>query len=1255
MVPTVTIDLRHVARGTDVPLRQVQAVVELLDDGNTVPFITRYRKDQTGGLDEEQIRQVQARLAKERQLADRKQTILRSIESQGKLTEELAERILTAGTTKRLEDIYLPLKPKKRTLATLARERGLETLAREIHHADPAAADLDKRAADFVSEDRDVGSAADALLGAGHILAEQFSENAELRQKLRDILFRTGRIVSTRLEPEKPETDKPEGGKGESGKGEDQKGKGEKNAKTDGPKNPPTPPDNAGTEGAKPTESEPTESGQAAGAKVESDNTESEQPEGAHGESPTETAPPPPVEQQPAEQVASPAGPSSPDDAPPDEAQSTASPAEASAANIGPEQSAPKQDEQSAPEQSGSEQSSPDDQPGSEKPTSEQAQPSASDPGQSPPEAVNPSDAEARPEESEPEEPEPQDSQPQDSQSSEAQPDTAKPEETARPEESEPEGAKSEEAKSEEAKPPKPPKPAKAEKKAEKKGEKKKGKLTKKERKEQKRKKAEEQMIKAFRDYFEFSEPLRKIPPHRVLAINRGEKARVLKVKIEADMEAMYRAIDEHLIASDHPHADYMRGCAHDALGRLILPALEREARRELTDRAENHAINVFAKNLRNLLLQAPVRGRRVLAVDPGFRSGCKLAALDQFGNVLEHGVIHLVGRAERREAAGRKVVDMVRRFELTVIAVGNGTACRQTEEFVAGLIGGELKDDGVEYVIVNEAGASVYSTSRSGREEFPHYDASLRGAISIGRRLLDPLSELVKIDPANIGVGLYQHDVKGKHLRESLDGVVESCVNYVGVDVNTASPALLRYVSGLNQLTARRVYEYRMQHGPFRSREQLREVPGLGEATFVQSAGFLKISGGSNPLDATWIHPESYEVADAVLGRLEASAYDLRTGEGTSALGEKTKQLDLDGEAQQLGVGTLLLRDILSQLTRPGRDPREDLPPPVFKRDVLKLEDLEPGMALTGTVLNVVDFGCFVDIGMHDSGLIHVSQLADRYVQDPHDVVAVGDIVHVWVMQVDKDRRRVSLTMIDPSKPRQQPDHKGGRGRGRGQGRQDAQKQDAQKVGEGKPGGGQAGRSGQGRGRRDGGPGGEGGKGRGRGDGRGRGEGRGRGKGPGRGRGGPPHRRGPYEARSKPKPAAPLSEEMKAGKEPLRTFGDLMQFYEHKQQGETEPDKQNTPAGESKSKREKSEKKRTEQKKTEEKKTEEKKADEQQPENARTEENQAEGKPAANTETSAAETTPPPTPEPSPAEDQPPAEKNAEDADRPTEGQGEG
>jgi uncharacterized protein len=1027
MADTVTINLRHVARGIGIPLQQVQAVVELLDDGNTVPFITRYRKDQTGGLDEEQIRQIQDRLTKMRLLADRKQTILRSIELQGKLTEALAQQIQAATTTKRLEDLYLPYKPKKQTLATTARSRGLEPLAMEILRAAPSCANLDARAADYINPDRQIPTAADALLGAGHILAEEFSERAELRHKLREILQRTGRLVCTQIGPE--------------------------------PK----------AEPAKPTRAEASAVAEPAPAVAEPQDQEPETPPlpeqpleppvFSTAEQPVEPVAeaasdppdpvPPPDEGDPDDPIGSGQGGGDGEEPPPgpiagqSPAEQPFEPALVAAGVDGPELAAVPQ------------------------PTLQEQDASASGPATGPAPGLSPP--------------------------------------VAGPEtESSPAASQSEPS-------PAPGKPAARRPKGPAKPQNRHAKATERRAKrEQKKKREDEKKQKAFSDYYDYQEEIRKIPPHRVLALNRGERAKVLRAKIEVDLEAMYRMLEEECIPPDHPHADILRGCARDALTRLILPSLEREMRRELTDRAETHAVEVFAKNLRKLLLQPPIRGRRVLAVDPGFKSGCKLVALDQFGNVLEHGVIYLVGNAERRQKGREKVADLVERFGLSVVAVGNGTACREAEDFFAELIGGELKDKDVRYVIVNEAGASVYSTSRLGREEFPNYDAILRGAISIGRRLQDPLSELVKIDPASIGVGLYQHDVKAKHLQTSLDDVVQSCVNYVGVDVNTASPSLLRYVSGLNQLTARRVYEHRMAHGPFRSRRQLKEVPGFGEATFVQSAGFLKISDGDNPLDATWIHPESYEIAVKVLERLECTPEDLAKKEIGNKLSERIGKLSPAELSQQVGAGSRLLADILAQLARPGRDPREDLPAPVFKQGVLKLEDLNAGMELTGTVLNVVDFGAFVDIGMHDSGLVHVSQMADKFVRDPHEVLAVGDVVRVWVVKVDKERRRVSLTMVPPRKEPPPPPRREARP---AEGPRPARGPQPQ----GPPRGGRP---------------------------------QGRGGPPPRGKARPAPRPAQYKPKPQPKPLKPLSEGMKQGAEPLRTFGDLLQFYQLKQKG---------------------------------------------------------------------------------------------------------
>ncbi|MGO9108595.1 MAG: Tex-like N-terminal domain-containing protein [Thermoguttaceae bacterium] len=1192
MASMVTIDLRHVARGLDFPLRQVQAVVELLDEGNTVPFITRYRKDQTGGLDEEQIREIQDRLAKMRLLADRKQTILRSIESQGKLTEKLAKQILSATTTKRLEDLYLPYKPKKQTLATLARSRGLEELATEILEAAPTANDLDARARDFANPDRQVPSGADALLGAGHILAEQFSERADLRQRLREILQKTGKIVTTQIAPDPV----------------------------------------------------------VAPAPVPSEETKPQAAQTPDGTSiqPVSTSTEPLVAQTPAEDVADVTEPTVPlavavASAPSADTSDTQL-AAVFVADVVPETHGLAEAKGLAEEHGQTE--------GERGPEKVEVEPVASEPIAAVPVPVEHSAGVAT-----------SASAGEVTSASVGEATGASAGETVGTAETTPVG---DVPPSVEAKPPVAPAAARRARDRER------AKAEKQNKKEAKRKKIEERRIKAFRDYFNYAEDIKKIPPHRVLAINRAERAKILRVKIECHFDSICAAMDEILVPPGHPHADYLRGCARDALSRLILPALEREARRELTDRAESHAVGVFARNLRNLLLQPPIHNRRVLAVDPGFKSGCKLAALDQFGNVLGHDVIFLIGsKPGRKEEAKQKAIELIRKHELTVVAIGNGTACRETEDFFAEMFGAELKDQGVAYVIVNEAGASVYSTSQLGREEFPEYDATLRGAVSIGRRLLDPLSELVKIEPANIGVGLYQHDVKAKHLEASLDEVVESCVNYVGVDVNTASPALLRYVSGLNQLTARRVYEHRREHGPFRSREQLREVPGFGDATFVQAAGFLKIAGGENPLDSTWIHPESYTIATRVLERFGGKPADLTEKEAAAALAQRMAAVDLERLAKDLtpisaevpaanvavneipeavapveasapaslaeavseipvgepvseipaeaatvaaapvvepvaprsvsketAVGTLTLRDILSQLARPGRDPREDLPAPVFKQGVLKLEDLTPGMELTGTVLIVVDFGCFVDIGMHDSGLVHVSRLADRFIRDPHEVVAVGDIVKVWVMEVDKERRRVSLTMVRPGseRPRRPARGEGGdfpraqqagqdqaaagqgpagqdrargqfgdrpprSGQGRQGGRRDGQQnqqggQQNQQGGQqnqqgGRPQGGrpQGGRPQGGRPQQAGAPqlggapqgeSGPGGKPR---------EDRG-------GYGGPPPRKPrpqgpgqgrPLEFKSKPKPLIPITDEMKKGKEPMRTFGDLMQFFEAK------------------------------------------------------------------------------------------------------------
>ena len=464
----------------------------------------------------------------------------------------------------------------------------------------------------------------------------------------------------------------------------------------------------------------------------------------------------------------------------------------------------------------------------------------------------------------------------------------------------------------------------------------------------------------------------------------------------------------------EHRHGEFLKTCVADALSRLILPSLEREIRKELTDKAETHAIAVFAENLKNLLLQPPLRDRRVVAIDPGYRTGSKLAALDEFGHLIAHDVIYINVSEDRKAAEKQKLADFLKANQASLITIGNGTACRETEEFVSELIAESCPD--AQYIIVNEAGASVYSASSIAREEFPHLDATVRGTVSIGRRLQDPLSELVKIDPQHIGVGMYQHDIAAKQLEESLSQVIESCVNYVGVDLNVASPSLLEHVSGFNQLMARRVVTWREENGPFRSRRDLLKVSGIGPATFTQAAGFLKVQGGEEPLDVTWIHPESYEPARKILGRLSLSPGDLKSaGKDGASLGDKFRELNPHALAEELDIGVPTCKDILAALARPGLDPRSELPGVIFRQGILKLEDLEPGIELKGTVLNVVDFGAFVDVGLKDSGLVHISQLANRFVKSPHEVVSVGDVVTVWVLDVDLQRRRVSLTMLPP------------------------------------------------------------------------------------------------------------------------------------------------------------------------------------------------------------------------------------------------
>lgn len=515
--------------------------------------------------------------------------------------------------------------------------------------------------------------------------------------------------------------------------------------------------------------------------------------------------------------------------------------------------------------------------------------------------------------------------------------------------------------------------------------------------------------------YRDYTEPVFKIAGHRVLAIDRGEREGVLKVRVQAEKEKMLVYMRKAYLKGTCESSKLVEAAGEDALSRLILPALEREIRAALTDSADENAIKVFASNLKNLLMQPPVKGKNVLGLDPAYRTGCKLAVVDETGKALHTAVIYPTPPQNKVLEAAETLKGLIRKYSVTAIAIGNGTASRESEEFVAGVLK-DLKYP-ASYMVVSEAGASVYSASKLAAEEFPEYDVSLRSAVSIARRLQDPLAELVKIDPKAIGVGQYQHDMPENELEQALGGVVEDCVNAVGVDLNTASHSLLSHIAGITNQTAKNIVTYREQNGHFKSREELKGVPKLGKKAFEQCAGFLRVAESANVLDNTAVHPESYGAAVKLLSVSGLTLEDVKRKQ-LSTLQLKLKAAGAENMASQIGVGVPTLLDIVSELQRPGRDPRESLPQPMLRKDVLKLEDLKPGMELTGTVRNVIDFGAFVDIGVHEDGLVHISQLADRYVKHPSDVVKVGDIVNVRVLDVDVKRKRIALTMKSAKQP---------------------------------------------------------------------------------------------------------------------------------------------------------------------------------------------------------------------------------------------
>ena len=710
--------INKIGKDLSISTKNVKNVIDLLEEGNTVPFIARYRKEQTGALDEVQIRDIMTNWEYLQNLKNRKEEVMRLIEEQGKLTPELSAAISSAEKLQQVEDLYRPYKQKRRTKATVAKEKGLEPLA-DFLLSFPLNADINREAAKYVSDEQGVGSAEEALSGAQDIIAEVISDDAAHREYIRTQIFRKGLIES-------------------------------------------------------------------------------------------------------------------------------------------------------------------------------------------------------------------------------------------------------------------------------------------------KVKKEEEDEKNVYEMYYAYQEPIHKVVPHRVLAMNRGEKEGILRVGVQADAESILRYLNKQVIKDTRSQAaSIVQEAIEDGYKRLILPSVEREIRGELTDKAEDQAIHIFSENLRKLLLQPPMKGRTVLGVDPAFRTGCKLAIIDETGKVLAIDVIYPHPPRSQKAKAEEQVKTILSRYPIEVIAIGNGTASRETEQFIVDV----LKEVGgdISYLIVNEAGASVYSASDIAREEFPDFQVEERSAVSIARRLQDPLAELVKIDPKSVGVGQYQHDVSQKKLNDSLTFVVETAVNQVGVNVNTASSSLLQYVAGLSKTVATNIVKKREEEGKFSSRVQLKKIPRLGAKTYEQCIGFLRIMDGKEMLDRTPIHPENYSEVKRLLSMTGYKEEHI----GTEELKQALHGLDLRQTSEELDIGQLTLKDIIDALIRPGRDPRDQFPKPLLKKDVLKLEDLSQGMELQGTVRNVVDFGAFVDIGVKQDGLVHISKLKNGYVKHPLDVVSVGDVVTVWVEGVDVRKGRVSLTMV--------------------------------------------------------------------------------------------------------------------------------------------------------------------------------------------------------------------------------------------------
>ena len=707
-----------IAEELNIKVQQVENTIKLIDEGNTIPFIARYRKEVTGGLSDEVLRTFGERLNYLRNLEKRKEEVTNSIEEQGKLTEEIVKDLENAITLAEVEDIYRPYKQKKKTRATVAKAKGLEPLA-EIILAQEETKNIQEIAAEYISEEKEVKTVEEAIQGALDIIAEMISDNPEYRKLIKQIVYSKGIIKTTATKPEEKS---------------------------------------------------------------------------------------------------------------------------------------------------------------------------------------------------------------------------------------------------------------------------------------------------AYEMYYDYSENVNKIPSHRILAINRGEKEEFLKVKIEKEEDKILEKIEKDIIKGENQFTQYLKDTIQDSFKRLIEPSIDREIRSDLTEKAEEQAIKVFGKNAKQLLLGAPIKGITVMGFDPAYRTGCKIAIIDETGKVLDITTVYPTEPQNDVEGAEKELVRLINKDHVDMIAIGNGTASRESEMFVSEMI--KKCDHEVLYTIVSEAGASVYSASKLATEEYPDINVSIRGAISIARRLQDPLAEFVKIDPKSIGVGQYQHDVNQKKLEESLAGVVEDSVNKVGVDVNTATPSLLSYVSGINKTIAKNIVKYRDENGKLKTRKELLKVPKLGKVAFEQCAGFIRIPDGTNPLENTAVHPESYDIAEELLKTLGYGTEDLKDKDKLVELRKKLGSINLTETAKTLNVGELTLKDIIDELSKPGRDPREDMPKPILRQDVLKFEDLREGMILTGTVRNVIDFGAFVDIGVKHDGLVHISEMSEKFVKNPSDIVSVGDIVKVKVIGIDNDRQKVKLSM---------------------------------------------------------------------------------------------------------------------------------------------------------------------------------------------------------------------------------------------------